>query len=249
MLGHRLGGGARARARRGALSRSPFGRRSRVRARQPRHGRARRVRSGRGDRSRTRSRDLAAKLDADLVVVGPEDPLVAGVVDAVEASGRLAFGPRAAAARLEGSKAWMKDVLVAAGVPTARHSAFVAGEDERGVRVSRQRSPGLVRHQDRRTRGGQGRRRHRIGRSTRATRCARTVGRRVRRRGPHVVIEEGLAGPELSVFALCDGRSAALVGVAQDHKRAFDGDEGPNTGGMGAYSPVPFFGDRRRRKR
>ena len=73
--------------------------------------------------------ELAAKVDADLVVVGPEDPLVAGVVDTLEASGRLAFGPRAAAARLEGSKAWMKDVLVAAGVATARHATFGAGEE------------------------------------------------------------------------------------------------------------------------
>src|SRR3954470_604824 len=73
--------------------------------------------------------DLAAKLDTDLVVIGPEDPLVAGVVDALEDAGRLAFGPRAAAARLEGSKAWMKDVLNSAGVPSARHSVFVAGED------------------------------------------------------------------------------------------------------------------------
>ena len=73
--------------------------------------------------------DLAAKLEPDLVVVGPEDPLVAGIVDALEAGGRLAFGPSAAAARLEGSKAWMKDVLVAAGVPTARYATFRAGQE------------------------------------------------------------------------------------------------------------------------
>jgi len=183
--------------------------------------------------------ELAAKLDADLVVVGPEDPLVAGVVDAVEADGRLAFGPRAAAARLEGSKAWMKDVLAAAGVPTARHAAFTAGDEARaftfldtlgGLYVVK--TDGLA-----------------AGKGVIVTESVTEAREAVRAylsgdafgdAGRTCVIEEGLTGPELSVFALCDGRDAAAMGAAQDHKRAFDGDEGPNTGGMGAYSPVPF---------
>ena len=107
--------------------------------------------------------DLAAKLDADLVVVGPDDPLVAGVVDAVQARGDLAFGPNAAAARLEGSKSWMKDVLVAAGVPTARYATFTAGDEDRRGRVPRDVAR-AVRGEDRRARRRQGRGRDRVDR-------------------------------------------------------------------------------------
>jgi phosphoribosylamine--glycine ligase len=186
--------------------------------------------------------DLASKLDADLVVVGPEDPLVAGVVDAVEGAGRLAFGPRAAAARLEGSKAWMKDVLVAAGVPTARHASFRAGDEERALGFL-DTLPGLYVVKTDGLAAGKG---------VRVTESINEAREAVREylsgaafgdAGRTCVIEEGMRGPELSVFALCDGQRAELFGVAQDHKRAFDGDTGPNTGGMGAYSPVPFVDD------
>jgi phosphoribosylamine---glycine ligase len=185
--------------------------------------------------------DLAAKLDADLVVVGPEDPLVAGVVDALEDAGRLAFGPRASAARLEGSKAWMKDVLSAAGVPTARHSVFLAGEDERAFALLDELDPPYVIKTDGLAAGKGVVVTESVVDARDAVR-AYLSGDAFGDAGRTCVIEEGLVGPEVSVFALCDGRSAALIGVAQDHKRAFDGDAGPNTGGMGAYSPVPFFG-------
>jgi len=183
--------------------------------------------------------DLAAKVDADLVVIGPEDPLVAGVVDAVEASGRLAFGPRAAAARLEGSKAWMKDVLVGAGVPTARYGAFGA-TDEAAALAFLDSLPGAYVVKTDGLAGGKGVIVTESIADARDAVRAYLSGAAFGDAGRTCVIEEGLAGPEVSLFALCDGRASVVVGVAQDHKRAFDGDEGPNTGGMGAYSPVPF---------
>jgi len=185
--------------------------------------------------------ELAAKLDADLVVVGPEDPLVAGVVDAVEASGRLAFGPSAAAARLEGSKAWMKDVLVAAGVPTARYGTFGAADEARALAFL-ETLPGLYVVKTDGLAGGKGVIVTESIAEARDAVCAYLSGAAFGDAGRTCVIEEGLSGPEVSLFALCDGRTSVVAGVAQDHKRAFDGDAGPNTGGMGAYSPVPFVG-------
>ncbi|HET9728558.1 MAG TPA: phosphoribosylamine--glycine ligase [Acidimicrobiia bacterium] len=187
-------------------------------------------------------RDLAAKLDTDLVVVGPEDPLVAGVVDAIEDSGRLAFGPRAAAARLEGSKAWMKDVLAAAGVPSARYGVFRAGEDDAALTFL-ETLPGLYVIKTDGLAGGKGVVVTESLDEARDAVRAYLSGAAFGAAGTTCVIEEGLRGPELSVFALCDGVRAEFVAAAQDHKRAFDGDAGPNTGGMGAYSPVPFVGD------
>ncbi|MGQ0825101.1 MAG: phosphoribosylamine--glycine ligase [Actinomycetota bacterium] len=186
--------------------------------------------------------DLADELAADLVVIGPEHPAVAGVADAVISRGRLTFGPVAAAARLEGSKAWMKAVLVAAGVPTARYGAFTVGEEAqadayldslsapyvvktdglaagKGVIVT----PSLV--------------------DARAAVRSYLSGDAFGTAGTTCVIEEAMAGPELSLFVLCDGNDAVPFAAAQDHKRAFDDDRGPNTGGMGAYSPVPFATD------
>ena len=186
--------------------------------------------------------DLADRVDANLVVIGPEDPCVAGVVDAVEARGRLAFGPRAAAARLEGSKAWMKDVLVAAGVPTARHRTFTAAQLDLALAhldtiedVWVVKTDGLA--------AGKG------VVVTDSLAVARTTvrdylsGSAFGAAGTTCVIEEGMAGPELSLFAFCDGTEASFAGCAQDHKRVGDGDTGPNTGGMGAYTPVPFATD------
>ena len=186
--------------------------------------------------------ELAEKIDADLVVVGPEDPLVAGVVDAVEASGRLAFGPRRAAARLEGSKAWMKDVLVAAGVSTARHDTFTAGGEERAFAFL-QTLPGLYVVKTDGLAAGKG-----VVVTESITEAREAVhaylsGDAFGAAGRTCVIEEGMTGPELSLFVLCDGHNAALCATAQDHKRVFDNDEGPNTGGMGAYAPVPFVSD------
>lgn len=171
--------------------------------------------------------ELAAALGVDLVVVGPEAPLVAGVADAVRDRGIAVFGPSAAAARLEGSKAFSKEVMAAAGVPTAgsrtcttaaeaaaaldefgapyvvKDDALAAGK---GVVVTNDRAEALAH----------------------AAACGR------------VVVEEFLAGPEVSLFAVCDGERAHALQPAQDFKRIFDGGRGPNTGGMGSYSPLPW---------
>ncbi len=129
--------------------------------------------------------DLAAKLDADLVVVAPDDPLVAGVVDAVQASGRLAFGPNAAAAKLEGSKSWMKDVLVAAGVPTARYATFGAGQ-EADAYAFLETLPGLYVVKTDGLAAGKGVVVTESIADARAAVQRVPVGRRVRRRGTHV---------------------------------------------------------------
>jgi phosphoribosylamine--glycine ligase len=186
--------------------------------------------------------ELAAKLDADLVVVGPEDPLVAGVVDAVEASGRLAFGPRRAAAALEGSKAWMKDVLVAANVPTARHGSFTADGEARAFAFL-ETLPGLYVVKTDGLAAGKGVVVTESIDEARGAVRAYLSGDAFGAAGRTCVIEEGMTGPELSLFVLCDGHDAAPCATAQDHKRAFDNDEGPNTGGMGAYAPVPFVSE------
>ena len=172
----------------------------------------------------------------DLVVVGPEAPLCAGVADALEAEGLKVFGPCAAAARLEGSKAFSKEVMEAAGVPTARFRVYtdsaraVAGLDDFGFPVV-VKADGLA--------AGKGV----VIAQTRAEAEAALHdmldGGRFGAAGAEVVVEEFLEGEEASVFALCDGERVALLPAAQDHKRVFDHDEGPNTGGMGAYTPAP----------
>lgn len=170
---------------------------------------------------------LAAKLSPDLVVVGPEAPLMAGVADALRAAGRACFGPSRAAAMIEGSKSFAKDVMSAAGIPTAKartcatESGVSAALDEFGPPYV-VKADGLA--------GGKG-----VVVTTdrgAATAHAKHCG--------HVVIEEYLAGPEVSVFALTDGERAIPLLPAKDYKRAGDGDTGPNTGGMGAYAPVPW---------
>ena len=177
---------------------------------------------------------------ADLFVIGPEDPLVGGLADRLRAAGHLVFGPGADGARLEGSKAWMKDLLAAAGVPTAAYGAFT----ETGAAVEFLRSlpgPWVVKTDG--LAAGKGvlvtdDLDAAIG-DTKAKLSGATFGGAGRR----VVIEEGLTGPELSVMAICDGVRAWALAPAQDFKRAGDGDSGPNTGGMGAYSPVPGAGE------
>jgi phosphoribosylamine--glycine ligase len=171
--------------------------------------------------------ELAVSIGADLVVIGPEAPLVAGVADAVREKGIAVFGPSRAAAQLEGSKAFSKDGMVAAGVPTAgsrtcdsaaeveaaldeygapyvvKDDALAAGK---GVVVTRERADALGH----------------------STACGR------------VVVEEFLDGPEVSLFAICDGTTAYALQPAQDFKRIFDGGNGPNTGGMGSYTPLAW---------
>jgi phosphoribosylamine---glycine ligase len=159
--------------------------------------------------------------EVDLVVVGPEAPLVAGVADQLRHAGISVFGPSAAAARIEGSKTFAKDVMAAAGVPAAERLAvarppcvvkvdgLAAGKGVFVCRTQEELDAGL---------------------------------REAAAHGDSLVIEELLEGEELSVFAVCDGREAVALAPAQDFKRIGDGDSGPNTGGMGSYSPVPRFG-------
>ena len=179
--------------------------------------------------------DLAEHLGVDLVVVGPEAPLVAGVADAVSARGIAAFGPTAAAAQLEGSKAFAKEVMAAAGVPTAR--AFVCTtEEEAAAALDELGAPYVVK--DDGLAAGKGV----VVTDDRAEALQHAAG------CEQVLIEEFLDGPEVSLFALCsyreaDGATVYPLQPAQDFKRIFDGDEGPNTGGMGAYTPLPWAPD------
>ena len=180
------------------------------------------------------------EVGADLFVIGPEAPLVDGLADRLRAAGRLVFGPGADGARLEGSKAWMKDVLVDAGVPTAAHGTFTDEVEAlafldtmgdlfvvktdglasgKGVMVTTDRAEAID--------------------AVRAYLSGEAFGDA----GRTLVIEEGLTGPELSVLAVCDGTDAVALAPAQDFKRLGDANAGPNTGGMGAYSPVPLATD------
>jgi phosphoribosylamine--glycine ligase len=171
--------------------------------------------------------DLAGRLAADLVVIGPEVPLVAGAADAVRARGIPCFGPSAEAARLEGSKAFAKEVMAAAGVPTAR-SYVCENRAEAAEALDAFGEPYVVK--DDGLAAGKGV----LVTSDREAALAHAVacGR--------VVIEEYLDGPEVSLFALSDGETVVPLQPAQDFKRVGDGDTGPNTGGMGAYSPLEW---------
>ncbi|MEE1812201.1 phosphoribosylamine--glycine ligase [Streptomyces sp. BE133] len=170
---------------------------------------------------------LATDLGAELVVVGPEAPLVAGVADAVRAAGIPCFGPSGEAAQLEGSKAFAKDVMAGAGVPTAR-SYVCTTPAEIDAALDAFGAPYVVK--DDGLAAGKG------VVVTDDVEAARTHALACDR----VVIEEFLDGPEVSLFAITDGTTVLPLQPAQDFKRALDNDEGPNTGGMGAYSPLPW---------
>ncbi|MFO1536760.1 MAG: phosphoribosylamine--glycine ligase [Actinomycetota bacterium] len=187
--------------------------------------------------------DLADARAVDLVVVGPEQPLVNGVVDAVAARGRLAFGPVAAGARLEGSKAWMKEVLVAAGVPTAAHGTF-GPDDVAAALAFLDALPGLYVVKTDGLAAGKGVVVTESIADARAAVRDYLSGAAFGDAGRTLVIEEGLTGPEVSLLVVCNGDPAGArpLAPAQDFKRVGDGDTGPNTGGMGAYSPVPVAG-------
>jgi phosphoribosylamine--glycine ligase len=179
--------------------------------------------------------DIAGLVEAaegcDLVVVGPEAPLVAGLVDELAARGITAFGPTAAAARLEGSKTFAKEVMAAAGVPTARWTAV---DDVEAGMAAIERYPVVLKFDG--LAAGKG---VVIAEDEAAARAALEDFLVARRFGSgRVVVEEHLDGEELSLLALCDGERALPMAPAQDYKRIFDGDAGPNTGGMGSYSPV-----------
>ena len=180
--------------------------------------------------------DFVAKEAIDFVVVGPEDPLVAGVVDRLNDAGVKAFGPSAAAARLEGSKGYMKDVCRRYGIPTAEYRRFT-NRDEARAYVQAQGAPIVVKTDG--LAAGKGVTvAQTVEEALKAIDEAMTGGK-FGAAGEELVIEEFMEGEELSYFALCDGKSALPLASAQDHKAAYDGDQGPNTGGMGAYSPAP----------
>ncbi|HEV7457963.1 MAG TPA: phosphoribosylamine--glycine ligase [Roseococcus sp.] len=174
----------------------------------------------------------------DLVVVGPEAPLTLGLADACAAAGIACFGPSAAAARLEGSKAFFKEVAVAAGAPTAHYAVFTEAEAAR-AHIRGRGAPIVVKADG--LAAGKGV----VVAMSEAEALEAVTGMMEGglhgAAGARVVIEECLVGEEISFFALCDGTTAIPFGAAQDHKRAHDGDTGPNTGGMGAYSPPPAF--------
>jgi phosphoribosylamine---glycine ligase len=172
-----------------------------------------------------------------LVVVGPEAPLVDGLVDALGEAGIPAFGPSAAAAQLEGSKVYAKELMAAAGVPTAGHTVLRT-RDEALAALSGGSYPAVLKADG--LAAGKG---VIICESEEEARDAVDVFFTERRFGAtEVLLEEHLEGEELSLLALCDGANVLPLAPAQDYKRIFDGDEGPNTGGMGSYSPVPGIG-------
>jgi phosphoribosylamine--glycine ligase len=173
----------------------------------------------------------------DLVVVGPEIPLVAGIVDDLEAAGVKAFGPSCAAARLEGSKAFTKDLCRAHNIPTAAYERFTATAPAKDY-LRRAGAPTVIKADG--LAAGKGV----VVAATLAEAEAAIdamFGGVLGEAGTTVVIEEFLTGEEASFFVLCDGDNVVPLATAQDHKRAFDGDQGPNTGGMGAYSPAPVM--------
>jgi phosphoribosylamine---glycine ligase len=174
-----------------------------------------------------------------LVVVGPETPLVAGIVDDLGRAGIKSFGPTRGAARLEGSKAFMKDICARHAIPTAAHARF-DNIDAALAHVRARGAPVVVKADG--LAAGKG--------VTIATTVAEAEAAlrdifsgRFGAAGTEVLVEDCLEGEEVSFFALCDGNSALPLASAQDHKRAFDGDTGPNTGGMGAFSPAPALAD------
>jgi len=175
----------------------------------------------------------------DFVIVGPEAPLAAGVADATRAAGILTFGPSAAAARLEASKAFTKEICDACGAPTAGYARFTEAAAARD-HVRAKGAPLVIKADG--LAAGKGV----IMGMTEAEALAgidEIFGGAFGAAGAEVVIEEFMAGEEASFFILCDGVNALPIGTAQDHKRVGDGDTGPNTGGMGAYSPAPVLTD------
>ena len=181
----------------------------------------------------------ATSIDADLYVIGPEVPLVNGLADELRASGHYVFGPGTDGALLEASKAWMKDLVHAAGVPTAGYASFEENQMEEVAGFLLTLEPPYVVKTDGLA----------AGKGVLVTDDYEEAVSDARNKlsgvsfgdaGRRIVIEEGLAGPALSLFAFCDGQQAVLIPTsAQDHKRLRDDDCGPNTGGMGCYSPMP----------
>jgi phosphoribosylamine---glycine ligase len=182
----------------------------------------------------------AEELDADLFVIGPEAPLVDGLADRLRARGHLVFGPGADGARLEGSKTFMKQLASSASVPTAAFGVF---EDQGSAERFLATLPGRYVVKADGLAAGKGVFVTSDLEAARRDVASKLSGEAFGAAGRRVVIEEGLEGPELSLLVLCDGSRAVPLPAAQDFKRLADGDAGPNTGGMGAYSPVPVATD------
>ncbi len=182
----------------------------------------------------------AEEIEADLYVIGPEAPLVDGLADRLRAAGRLVFGPGADGARLEGSKAFMKELLDEAGVPTARFGVFTDASAAKAY-LGTLSAPWVIKTDG--LAAGKGVLVTDSLAEAEADIDAKLSGDAFGDAGRQVVVEEGLVGPECSLLVLCDGRRLAPLAPAQDFKRRDDHDGGPNTGGMGAYSPVPLVDD------
>lgn len=187
--------------------------------------------------------DLAESESIDLTVVGPEDPLVAGIADKFASRGLRLFGPAAEAARLEGSKRFAKELMLRRGVPTASAGSFEGADaiDDAKAYLRSLKGPWVVKADG--LAAGKG-----VVVTPRIAEAERWIDEcllesRFGSAGNAVLIEEYLEGPELSLLCVTDGREILPLPPARDHKRLLDGDEGPNTGGMGAYSPVPAIGD------
>ncbi len=180
--------------------------------------------------------DFARRQRIDFVVVGPEAPLVAGLVDRLEEAGIKAFGPTAAAARLEGSKAFTKELCARHGIPTASYGRF---RDPEAAKAFLEDHPLPIVVKADGLAAGKGVAIAETRDAALAAAREMLTGGRFGAAGEEIVIEEFLTGEEASFFALVDGETALPLAAAQDHKRAGDGDTGPNTGGMGAYSPAP----------
>jgi len=193
--------------------------------------------AGSVDRS---AEDLVAEGGVDLVVVGPEQPLVDGLADRLRAAGVAVFGPGAAGAQVEGSKAYMKGLAAAAGLPTARYATF-DDADEAVAYCRTLPGPWVVKTDG--LAAGKGVLVADTIEAAEADIRDKLAGTAFGDAGRTVVVEEGLSGPEVSVFLVCDGATAVALPAAQDFKRVGDGDAGPNTGGMGAWSPLPFLPD------
>jgi len=186
---------------------------------------------------------LAAYTDIeniDLVVVGPEDPLAKGIADALEARGKAVFGPSAQAAQLEASKSFAKDFMARHDIPTAAYGVF--DEAEAALAYLRRTGAPVVIKADGLAAGKGVTVAHTLDEAEAAVRAAMVEGA-FGGAGKRVVIEECLVGEEASILAFCDGKTFKPLASSQDHKAAFDGDLGPNTGGMGAYSPAPVVTD------
>lgn len=179
--------------------------------------------------------DFCKTNKVDLVVVGPEAPLAAGIVDDLAAAGIKAFGPSKAASQLESSKGFTKDICKANNIPTAAYERFRDGEAAKAY-IRKHGAPIVVKADG--LAAGKG-----VVVAMTLAEAEAAVDALFATPGAETVVEEFMEGEEASFFVLCDGENALPLVAAQDHKRAFDGDKGPNTGGMGAYSPAPVFTD------